>query len=116
MREWLRAIWCSWTHGGGRIKRDPQGRINWQCDKCHTWAEPVSADDEAKVIDRSYEERLAFNRTFNAAKLPPSLEPNPLRGPSVQMPFAMDNYDFLHADMVDGTYLMKPHDKDSNDE
>ena len=39
--NWLKEFWCSWTHGGGHIKRDSQDRINWQCQKCGRWADPV---------------------------------------------------------------------------
>ena len=42
--NWLKQVLCSWTHGGGHIKRDSQGRINWQCQKCGRWADPVTAD------------------------------------------------------------------------
>jgi hypothetical protein len=49
--EGLVDLWCEWTHGGGHIERDPLGRVNWQCNKCGRWADPVSAEDEAAVID-----------------------------------------------------------------
>ena len=42
MKEFL----CSWFHGGGSVKRDESGRINWQCKKCGRWAEPVPLDVE----------------------------------------------------------------------
>ena len=42
--------WCSFTHGGGKIMRDPSGRVNWQCCKCGRWAEPVSEGDEADLL------------------------------------------------------------------
>ena len=42
---------CDWFHGGGIIKRDPAGHINWQCLKCGAWGDPVSFDDEARVVD-----------------------------------------------------------------
>lgn len=45
LRRWL----CDWTHGGGQVKRDAEGRINWQCSKCGMWAEPVSLEDEARM-------------------------------------------------------------------
>lgn len=48
--DWIAKQWCSWTHGGGDIKRDLQGRINWQCRKCGRWADPVSHETEARVI------------------------------------------------------------------
>lgn len=44
-------LWCSWTHGGGIILRDPSGRVNWQCNKCGRWAEPVSEADERRLTD-----------------------------------------------------------------
>ena len=37
----IKRIWCSWMHGGGTVKRDPLGRINWQCAKCGRWCDPV---------------------------------------------------------------------------
>lgn len=54
---WIAEQWCAWTHGGGIIKRDDQGRINWQCSKCGRWAEPVPLRDEADMIDRDIERR-----------------------------------------------------------
>lgn len=46
-------LWCAWTHGGGQIKRDEQGRINWQCNKCGRWSPyPVPLKDEHEVINR----------------------------------------------------------------
>lgn len=51
LRERLRKFWCDWTHCGGRVKRDPNGRINWQCDKCGRWAEPVPPENERQFID-----------------------------------------------------------------
>ena len=40
-------LWCDLTHGGGRVKRDDLGRINWQCDKCGRWSRyPVPLDAE----------------------------------------------------------------------
>jgi hypothetical protein len=50
MIEWLSTKWCSWFHGG-RIKRDEQGRINWQCDNCGRWAEPVDKQTERLIVD-----------------------------------------------------------------
>ncbi len=47
----LRSEWCSLTHGGGFILRDPLGRINWQCKKCGRWANPVPLNDEKRVVD-----------------------------------------------------------------
>jgi hypothetical protein len=48
----IKEFWCSWTHGGGYIKRDSQDRINWQCQKCGRWADPVPLEQERKMIDR----------------------------------------------------------------
>lgn len=53
----LAALWCEWTHGGGAIMRDPSGRVNWQCQKCGRWAEPVSESDEANLLKRHMEQR-----------------------------------------------------------
>lgn len=39
-------LWCEWTHGGGHIERDPSGRVNWQCNRCGRWAQPVPIEDE----------------------------------------------------------------------
>jgi len=50
MIEWLSTKWCSWFHGG-RIKRDCYGRINWQCDKCGRWGEPVDKQTERLIVD-----------------------------------------------------------------
>ena len=44
-------LWCDWTHGGGHIDRDVQGRINWRCGKCGRWSDsPVPLNEEAAVI------------------------------------------------------------------
>lgn len=51
MFDKIKSLWCGWTHGGGRIKRDDQGRINWQCDKCGRWADPVPLETERRVVD-----------------------------------------------------------------
>ncbi len=53
----LKKIWCDLTHGGGDIKRDPRGCINWQCRKCGRWSDPVSREDEHKMIDREIANR-----------------------------------------------------------
>lgn len=53
MRAWIAKIWCSWTHGGGDITRDEQGRINWRCRKCGRWSDyPVSHEEERRVSER----------------------------------------------------------------
>lgn len=50
----LIAFWCDLTHGGGQIKRDDEGRINWQCAKCGRWARyPVPLGEEAAVANAS---------------------------------------------------------------
>lgn len=52
MVSWLVRLVCVWTHGGGQIKRDPRGLINWQCAKCGRWSRyPVSREDEQLVVD-----------------------------------------------------------------
>lgn len=52
---------CSWFHGGGDIKRDELGRINWQCRKCGRWADPIPLEVEhrqtAKDIIKSVKAR-----------------------------------------------------------
>ena len=59
MRAWLRQKWCDWTHGGGSIKRDSAGRINWQCRKCGRWSDsPVPLEQERKQTDAALKERL----------------------------------------------------------
>lgn len=58
-------LWCSWTHGGGIILRDPLGRVNWQCNKCGRWSDPVSHADEAAVVNQQLTTRgvdVPFNR------------------------------------------------------
>ena len=49
--NWLKQVLCSWTHGGGHIKRDSQSRINWQCQKCGRWADPVPLKQEQRMTD-----------------------------------------------------------------
>lgn len=52
MLRGLGEIWCGLTHGGGRIKRDEQGRINWQCDKCGRWSRyPVTHQEESSMTN-----------------------------------------------------------------
>lgn len=52
---------CSWFHGGGDIKRDELGRINWQCRKCGRWADLIPLEVEhrqtAKDIIKSVKVR-----------------------------------------------------------
>lgn len=47
---WLRNFFC-YFHGGGVIKRDPAGNINWQCRKCGRWSDPVPMVEEDAVIN-----------------------------------------------------------------
>jgi hypothetical protein len=54
VRRWI----CDWTHGGGQVKRDAGGRINWQCSKCGAWADPVSPEDERASTDQAISEAL----------------------------------------------------------
>lgn len=56
--NWLKKFLCSWTHGGGHIKRDPKGCINWQCQKCGRWADPVPLKQEQRMTDRDVEAKL----------------------------------------------------------
>lgn len=47
--EAYRVTVCQWLHGGGDIKRDEQGRINWQCRRCGRWSShPVPRDKEPR--------------------------------------------------------------------
>jgi hypothetical protein len=48
--------WCDWTHGGGAIRRDPTGCINWQCHKCGRWALPTALEYERSMTDRHIRE------------------------------------------------------------
>jgi hypothetical protein len=50
----LRERWCDWFHGGGTIKRDPYGRVNWQCGR---WGEPVDKQTERLVTDAALREK-----------------------------------------------------------
>ena len=56
-RDWLMRHWCSWTHGGGHIERDSLGRINWQCQRCGRWHDPVPVADEAAMINAAIKNR-----------------------------------------------------------
>lgn len=58
MINWLSKNWCNWFHGGGRIKRDNKGCINWQCDKCGRWGEPVEHSVEQRMIERDIREKM----------------------------------------------------------
>jgi hypothetical protein len=55
--KWLKDKWCDWFHGGGRIKRDCHGRINWQCDGCGRWGEPVDLQTERRIVDADIRKR-----------------------------------------------------------
>ena len=60
MNRWLFRLMCDWTHGGGRILRDDQGRINWRCDKCGRWSDsPVPLDDERRQTDADIRAAIA---------------------------------------------------------
>lgn len=51
LKAWIARKVCDWWHSGGRVKRDPQGRINWQCDTCGRWSDsPVHSAVERAVI------------------------------------------------------------------
>lgn len=54
--QFFRVLWCDWTHGGGLIKRDSAGRINWQCSKCGRWSSPISLEDEQAMTDLDIEQ------------------------------------------------------------
>ena len=56
--NWIKEFWCSWTHGGGHIKRDSHGRINWQCQKCGRWADAVPLEQEKRMTDLATEAKL----------------------------------------------------------
>lgn len=52
MLEWLSKKWCAWVHVGGDVRRDHNGRINWQCRQCGRWSdEPITPEDENWVLD-----------------------------------------------------------------
>ncbi len=56
----IKSAVCELTHGGGMVKRDPLGRINWQCSTCGRWSgHPVNHDVERYVVDREIAERQA---------------------------------------------------------
>ena len=60
----LKTRWCNLFHGGGQIKRDDEGRINWQCSKCLRWSDPVDKETERLimvVIDAAIEAKLKEN-------------------------------------------------------
>lgn len=58
LRDIIHRTICDWFHGGGYIKRDAEGRINWQCHHCGRWATPVDHESEAAIVRRDIAERL----------------------------------------------------------
>jgi hypothetical protein len=58
LRDIINRTLCDWFHGGGHIKRDAEGRINWQCHHCGRWATPVDHESEAAIVRRDIAERL----------------------------------------------------------
>ena len=52
---WLQKLVCNLFGHGGHVKRDPLGRINWQCAKCGRWSDPVDPEVERRVVDRELE-------------------------------------------------------------
>jgi len=52
MSEWLAEIWCELFHRGGDIKRDSEGRINWQCAKCGRWGTSVTDLEEDELLSQ----------------------------------------------------------------
>jgi hypothetical protein len=59
MIDKLKRLMCDWLHAGGRVKRDPSGCINWQCDTCGRWGTPVSLETEQRVIEGDIRRELA---------------------------------------------------------
>lgn len=47
----IKRAWCETFHEGGYVTRDSLGRINWKCDTCGRWANPVSIEEERRVVD-----------------------------------------------------------------
>ena len=54
----LNTLWCDLFHGGGQIKRDDDGRINWQCNKCLRWSDPVDTMTERLITDAAIKAKL----------------------------------------------------------
>lgn len=54
----IKELWCSWFHGGGHIKRNPKGEIDWQCAKCGRWAGGVPLKAEEYLIDKDIKAKL----------------------------------------------------------
>lgn len=59
----LSTLWCSWLHGGGKIKRDCYDRINWQCSKCGRWCIPVDKQTERLITEAASEAKLKGKNT-----------------------------------------------------
>jgi hypothetical protein len=60
MGDWWRRVKCAMGHGGGTIRRDVLGRINWQCDSCGRWSDhPVSLKTERLNTDRDLADYIA---------------------------------------------------------
>jgi hypothetical protein len=51
--KWLKRIWCDWTHGGGKLSREINDCINWQCSKCGRWAIAVDKKTESYIVDKA---------------------------------------------------------------
>ena len=47
--EGIKYKWCRWFHRG-TIKRDPLGRVNWQCSNCGRWSTPIPEAEEYTVF------------------------------------------------------------------
>ena len=62
MTKWQKFI-CDFTHKGGHIKRDSQGRINWQCNTCGRWGDPVPLKDEDKTVSAHIAEAIRARGT-----------------------------------------------------
>ncbi|WPZ30742.1 hypothetical protein T8A63_07200 [Sulfitobacter sp. OXR-159] len=52
----IKRAWCERFHAGGYVCRDRLGRINWKCDTCGRFANPVTHEDERRVVDAKIEE------------------------------------------------------------
>jgi len=59
----LKTFWCNLFHGGGKIKRDCYGRINWQCTKCLRWSDPVDSQTERLITEEAIEAKLKEKNT-----------------------------------------------------
>ncbi|MFG6660081.1 hypothetical protein [Sulfitobacter sp. 915] len=52
----IKRAWCERFHAGGYVCRDHLGRINWKCDTCGRLSNPVTHEDERRVVDAKIEE------------------------------------------------------------